>query len=270
MATYLNTTIVNGAQNLTSGSVQFATLPYIESASASAAPGDNTAALISAEFYVSTATNIATDSVTLYWDTAPIDAGSPETAARSETLAPATYSDAGFTDHRLEGLIAETVYNLLLVIENESGTDSFAFEYVPSFEIDVSVPVKLIFAAFDTDAGAVTSPVYFIKNNGSEALDVTVGGFDEISGAGLTLTQGAPSAGEIRLKLKGAGASLGTGMAGYLVDSDSIDEPLCTLQDSGSTGDTYFFTLDGEYNGAFDTVKRPEYFLDLKFALATV
>jgi hypothetical protein len=267
MATYLNTTIMSGAQNLTSASVQFATLPYIESASASEAADDGTAALISADFYESTATNIAIDKVTLYWDTAPIDAGSPETAAHSETLAPEAYGTSGFTGYKLEGLTVDTAYNLLLVIENESGIDSRAFTHAPA-EINVSVPVKLIFAAFDTDGGDVTAPVYHIKNNGKNTASVTVDGFDEIDGDELTLTKYPPGVDELRLKLEGTGASLGTGMADYLEISASINAPLCTLQSSGIAGDTYYFTLSGSYNGAFSTVRRPEYFLILKFGLA--
>ncbi|MDR1328089.1 MAG: hypothetical protein LBK23_00605, partial [Oscillospiraceae bacterium] len=267
MATYLNIDIFGGTQNFTSGSIPFATLPYIESASSAADEDDDTAALISADFYESTATNIAIDSVTLYWDTSPIDAGSPETAAHSEALTPGAYSDAGFTNYRLEGLSAETVYNLLLVIENESGADSRAFTHAP-FEINVSVPVKLIFAAFDTDAGDITAPVYHIKNNGKNTASVTVDGFDEIDGDELTLTKDPPGANGLQLKLEGTGASLGTGMTDYLEISSSINEPLCTLQGFGEADDTYYFTFSGKYNGAFSTVRRPEYFLVLKFGLS--
>ncbi|MDR1299852.1 MAG: hypothetical protein LBJ84_06350, partial [Oscillospiraceae bacterium] len=268
MSTYLNTDISGTPQNLTSGTVTFATLPYIESASASGDPAGNSAALISADFYESAAENIAIEGVTIYWDTEAIDAGTPENADNCAPLSPGAFSDAGVASYRIENLAQGAVYNILIVIENIAGADSFAFEYAAPSEINVSVPVKLIFAAFEADAGAVTSPAYYIKNNSDAALSVTVDSFDERYSAGLTLTKEPPNTNEIRLKLQGAGASLGIGMANYLEDSDSIDEALCTLQGAGTVGDMYHFTLGGEYNGAFGTAKTPKYFLVLKFVPA--
>ena len=44
-------------------------------------------------------------------------------------------------------------------------------------DINVSVPVKILWAAFESDGGAVTSPNYRIKNNGDANLKVTVVNF---------------------------------------------------------------------------------------------
>ena len=130
---------------------------------------------------------------------------------------------------------------------------------ITPYEINVSVPVKIMWAAFESDAGAVSAPNYKITNN-SEQNDVEV-----------TLT-----------------SFLGTGTDNAAVDKDlalSLTGDLAKAVVTGNgTSASYFntpdvigvidardfwaFSLGGTYAGGFDTVYLPTYEMVLTFDLA--
>jgi hypothetical protein len=119
---YLSTWLVTSAGSYISGALRFATRPRITSAEAG--PGADAAkALISARFYESMKNNADIAGVTVYWDTAAIDADNPDSviAANSAALANGQFNNAGFDDFALAGLTPGTAYNILIVAENEDG-----------------------------------------------------------------------------------------------------------------------------------------------------
>jgi hypothetical protein len=91
------------------------------------------------------------------------------------------------------------------VITNARG-DRHAVLYVDT-TLNVTVPVKMIFAAFASDEGTITSPVYRIKTAARFPVKVSLARFDAMGQDGVTLTQEADddlSTGQFNLKLKGA------------------------------------------------------------------
>jgi hypothetical protein len=137
--------------------------------------------------------------------------------------------------------------------------------YAEVAAIDVSVPVKLIFAAFKSDNGAVTSPDYHIINNGDTAVDVSVQSMVETDSGSLNLKDALTTDGDIRLKLQGTGSP-------PLLDTDWLTatmqaKDLGTLGAKSSGTDTWNFKLAGGYKGGFDVAKKPQYNITFRFAL---
>jgi hypothetical protein len=134
-------------------------------------------------------------------------------------------------------------------------------------EINVSVPIKLLFAAFESGEGTVTSPNYQIINNGNSAIKVSVTGIsiDPGNGAGLNLvdTEGAMGDGDIRLKLQGTQLFSTTG---YLT-TDSAAYSFGTLGAKNTPAATGKFNVTGDYNGDFNTNREPYYTVNFSFAL---
>jgi hypothetical protein len=144
-------------------------------------------------------------------------------------------------------------------------------------KINVSVPVKLIFAAFQSDGGDIISPGYHIKNNAKTPVNVSITALTAMAAAGLTLTTADVLTENNRLNLYFAG-KLKTASDIIPTDKLSLANPLnpaipvCTLgayDESGGGGDTYDFTFDGEYRGLFSPIKQPKYTITFKFQEAS-
>jgi hypothetical protein len=131
---------------------------------------------------------------------------------------------------------------------------------IDGYLIEVSVPVKIIWAAFEENqVGGTTevdSPEYSIKNVGSENLKVTVNRFastgDATVNSSLTLTFkpiGTQPFAEQTLFASNAGLTPEIG--------------------SLNAGVTWNFEIDGAYTGGFTTTYEPTYDLELKFELTT-
>jgi hypothetical protein len=73
-------------------------------------------------------------------------------------------------------------------------------------------------------------------------------------------------AGDIGLYLKGQSWNTGTDTP-YLTTT-LADISIITVMDYADPNGTYYFTLEGEYIGNFDTERHPEYFASFKFELA--
>jgi hypothetical protein len=137
-------------------------------------------------------------------------------------------------------------------------------------EINVSVPIKLLFAAFESGEGTVTSPDYHIINNGNSAINVSVTGIsiDPGNGAGLTPvnkgTVDAMSDGEIRLRLNQTGGSLAS--TDYLTESP-VTQSLGMLGAKNTANATWDFNVTGDYKGDFNTNREPSYTVNFSFSL---
>ena len=246
-----------------SGAVSFTTLPSITSGSA-ALGADTTQALLSAAF----AGGQEALSVKIYYDTGPVN---PSTSP-CVTLTGGDYDHTGFTDYELTGLTPGSTYNIRIVLTNAQGPDTRELTYTASPLINVSVPVKLVFAAFEGDRGAVTAPGYYIENNGEADVVVTLKSFAVEDPGGVTLTASPAAQDDLGLKFAWSGppsAAFATNGSGWLVPS-AANVALGQLgdRDAPDGANRVDFTLEGTYIGGFGVPKRPAYSLVLEFELA--
>ncbi|MCL2332007.1 MAG: hypothetical protein FWC54_00775 [Actinomycetia bacterium] len=127
---------------------------------------------------------------------------------------------------------------------------------VTPYEINVSVPVKIIWAAFQTGGGVVTAPNYSIKNNSANNdLDVTLTSFTARSSSANTAV-------DSNLVLNIVGTQMAqTDVVGYTGST-----PYSAVLGKSAT---WNFTLGGMYSGAYGADYNPAYDMTLTFALAT-
>jgi hypothetical protein len=128
-----------------------------------------------------------------------------------------------------------------------------------AYEINVSVPVKILWAAFESDAGAVSAPDYHIKNNSrTYDLDVTLSSF-------LARVSAANEEVDPFLTLNITGTEMAT--AGVInaggADYDN-DTPFATVLQKNTS---WTFSLSGMYSGVFTTAYTPSYDMVLEFAI---
>ena len=141
------------------------------------------------------------------------------------------------------------------------------FEKVP--QINVSVPVKLMFSAFQSESGAITAPDYYLQNNGTTAVDVTLQSLTVDVTGDLVLTTDPTAEGELGLKLQGTGSSPLLGTTDWLTPG-TTDLLLGTLAIGGQTGDRGDFTLTGHYAGDFTAKKTPRYLATFEFSASSL
>jgi len=141
------------------------------------------------------------------------------------------------------------------------------FEEVP--QINVSVPVKLMFSAFQSESGAITAPDYYLQNNGTTAVDVTLQSLTVDVTGDLVLTTDPTAEGELGLKLQGTGSSPLLGTTDWLTPG-TTDLLLGTLAIGGQTGDRGDFTLTGHYAGDFTAKKTPRYLATFEFSASSL
>ena len=131
--TYLTTTQLG---EIRSGILSFVTLPSIVNASAKngSAVGE---ALVSADFEGGDEAL----TVTIYYDLNPINPANPSSwvAHSSVVLTPGSDFDyTGFTNFSITGLTPGEVYNLLIVLENETGRDVYPLQLLGGTTLTVS------------------------------------------------------------------------------------------------------------------------------------
>jgi hypothetical protein len=129
------------------------------------------------------------------------------------------------------------------------------------YDINVSVPTKIIWAAFESDGGEISAPEYKIINHSkSKALNVTLLSF---AGTGGDNTDVDPV---LELNLTGKLATTGVVNKSkdtyYTDNTTAFSSPL-------AANDTWTFSLSGEYTGNFNVAKKPTYNMILKFAVVT-
>ncbi|MCL2332066.1 MAG: MucBP domain-containing protein [Actinomycetia bacterium] len=137
------------------------------------------------------------------------------------------------------------------------------FDEIP--EIDVAVPVKMIFAAFQSDKGEISAPAYYLLNRGQTPVEVKLTSFTVDASANLVLTSEPAATNELGLKFQGIGASSASLTTGWLVPG-APNKALGTLAEKGKTGSRKDFTLSGHYVGGFFAPKTPRYFATFEFA----
>jgi len=142
-------------------------------------------------------------------------------------------------------------------ITDPTPTDPGTAPTVTPYEINVSVPVKIIWAAFQTGGGAVTAPNYTIKNNSANNdLDVTLTSFAPRSSSSNTAVDS-----NLVLNIVGVG---GTEMNQTSVVGYTGTTPYSTTFAAGAS---WGFTLGGQYSGAYGSDYNPIYDMTLTFAL---
>jgi hypothetical protein len=258
--------------------VTFATLPEITDASARMG-ADPTEALVSADFHVADVNNADITAVTIYYDTETIDEDDPSGAAHSETLTSGTgkgkFQNTGFEDALLPNLTPGETYHILIVIENE-GECKAAYELLPLYKaadttLNVTVPVKMIFAAFASKGGDIVSPEYHITTEAHFPVKVTLASFTAVSGKdeGLILTDETPIGNYFNLKFSGIDPNtFGTAW----ITPEAQTHFMGNLGSSYNTAEldgphTASFEITGLYKGDLTGQKFPEYAAVFRFAL---
>jgi hypothetical protein len=131
------------------------------------------------------------------------------------------------------------------------------------YEVNVSVPVKIFWAAFESDNGAVKSPNYKIKNNSKDTgtnnhdLDISLIGFEATAGAAQDLV----TAGELTLNL------IGDIEAGNVVGTTPATAVALTTAKELPANITWIFKIGGAYTGGFTTELNPVYNMVLEFSV---
>jgi hypothetical protein len=290
-----------GWRILESRTVPFCTLPEISSATAIEGGWPTQAAIDAAFTKGADPGALAISGVTIYYSETDATNGLATDAAVYDVLAPSLsasdvryatltkgdgageFSDAGFTGYKLELPEENKEYDVCVVLENENGDHAFYFlgpyQTKKSAGINVSVPVKMLFAAFESEEGKVTSPVYKIKNNNTKAgVKVTLMEFVPRDLDQLILTPAATALmlkpNEISLRLSGPAVDFGT--TGFLEPQGgqtAIPTPggemgtlnAATGENSSTDGS---FTIDGTYMGDFLPARFPVFDAVFKFELA--
>jgi hypothetical protein len=267
--------------------------------------------LVTAKFYESTvnegANNVPITGVTVYRSATEIDATDLSDAAMAAavsnagaTSSPLTkgastgnFSDTGFSDFEVDALKDSATNELidthiLIVLTNLAGDKaSYALTYAatssepPAPQINVSVPTKLIFAAFESGEGAITAPDYHIINNGTTAIDVSITGLaakkpeDTVDLALKDVSDEQLASNQFNLYFKGKVGSSGTiSPTNKLYAGTDLNIGVCQslgaapADPSTDTSNTYYFTLAGKYNGSFAVTKEPVYNITFTFAVA--
>jgi hypothetical protein len=124
------------------------------------------------------------------------------------------------------------------------------------YEINVSVPVKIIWAAFESDGNLVTAPSYHIKNNAhavddSRDVDVKLVSFTGTNQDATDINS------NLTLNLTGDIAL--TNVVGHISQALGSGE----LAQQG----TWNFSLDGTWSGGFATTYNPTYSMVLEFSI---
>jgi hypothetical protein len=135
---------------------------------------------------------------------------------------------------------------------------------VHTHAINVSVPTKVIWAAFESSGGAITSPDYHIKNNSNNnSLKVTLQSFTAQASSANDAVDG-----DLVLNIVGTDGQMdrdevfnkGTGVT----SNDTA------FTDTFESEEQWGFKLGGTYDGDnFDTAYAPTYSMVLKFASAS-
>ncbi|MDR3208165.1 MAG: hypothetical protein LBT60_07555, partial [Oscillospiraceae bacterium] len=195
------------------------------------------------------------------------------TANKTVTLTSSDYTTAGLDELEVDlDFVHGSTYNIWVTVTNAGGlSDTYKFKYEAIDTIlSASIPIKMIFAAFNVNSGRISSPLYHITNESTFPMSVYLSDFAVVEPDGLTLTQNPVSAGQLGLKLEGhissptfgtgylpLGSNLGLALA-------STTAPLAAKDETGSTG---YFRIGGLYKGLFDIQRAPKFNATFKLDL---
>lgn len=153
----------------------------------------------------------------------------------------------------------------------DDADDEGDISVAPVYEINVTVPVKVIWAAFKSDNNDIAAPDYHISNNSTfNDLKVTLVKFTAKAGSEAENTAVDK---DRTLNLKSSGEHFGDTVA--LIASGSSAEYKYTdgtspFGNSLAKKDTWNFSFGGTYGSepsVFDEPHRPQYDMQLKFAV---
>ncbi|MDR1068144.1 MAG: hypothetical protein LBL36_02730 [Clostridiales Family XIII bacterium] len=135
------------------------------------------------------------------------------------------------------------------------------------YQVNVSVPVKILWAAFESDGGAITSPTYHVKNNSStKDLDI------ELTSFAATGVDNATVDKYVDLAFTPVGTGFTASPA--LITSGGSATYLTTPTDLSTAeltaGSQWNFNFTGTYTDTplgWDTVYQPSYSLVFTFSI---
>jgi hypothetical protein len=165
------------------------------------------------------------------------------------------------------GVVTGDKYNTLTGGNVDTVAITLAAQWTEAI-VNVSVPTKLIFAAFESNKGDITAPEYHIINNGILETKVSVESIADLGSDGFTLTNAlAVGDNQVNLYIKGIGNSASFKTPNLTTSDTNIVLP--TIAAKGAPGDTFGFTLAGRYNGSFGTARQSVYGFVFKFEAAS-
>lgn len=186
------------------------------------------------------------------------------TVTDSETAVPAdasAYTDSGST------AAEESIPEISEDMEEMPEADASALMAASAASVNVTVPVKILFAAFAEDQGKISSPVYEIGNNNHDfavGYDVQVTSFSARHTDANTAVDPYLHL-ELRYKRQAWGAigadnsvavfDKGTGLSGEL----GLVTP--------NSSETFTIQFEGTYTGSFSADRMPRYDMVLKFTV---
>jgi len=121
--------------------------------------------------------------------------------------------------------------------------------------MSVSVPVRLVWAAFASDGGEITSPVYTITNNSKFAVDVKLTRFDN-----TTREENKKEDMDANIVI-----SL-TDLNQSAINVVGMTEPLSLPTPLSANGEKTF-QIGGTYTGSFADAYQPTYNMVLEFSI---
>jgi hypothetical protein len=247
--------------------ISFSTLPKIESASAGAAtwisnPEDgNGEPVLSVPLSFCLPTgNIEIKNISISFSDATVILKENGSIAQAWTID--TDDGVSTFSGNLLGMNPGVEYDIVVEIENEEGESAdYTLTHTPNnSNIIVSVPVKIIFAAFKSGEGAVTSPVYQLENHSYYPIDVSVASFIA-NPESLQL----PELQALRLSMDMAENSPFSNAVLYDSGAGSGRKPLGALEGLGGIAR---FTIGGSYGGNFPSIAaKPQFTLEFLFEL---
>ncbi|MDL2237501.1 hypothetical protein LJC56_06695 [Christensenellaceae bacterium OttesenSCG-928-K19] len=187
-------------------------------------------------------------------------------------LVPATGLAAGFepespantTTNGADGKEVIPVYGYIGQDTTIVDPDPEKPEVPPETEIYIEVPVKVLFAAFESDAGAISSPDYTITNL-STANDVKV----EVESFVQRATPAVDLNGNLSLKLVDSkGADIVGGLFPGAYESAKLLAENLPKKADGSDANRLGFAIGGTWNGGFASELHPAFDMTLKFSVA--
>jgi hypothetical protein len=130
---------------------------------------------------------------------------------------------------------------------------------VTPHEVNVSVPTQMMWAAFESDAGAIDAPGYYIKNNSQTSdLKVTVTGFAATGADNTTI--------DPNLTLTLTGAELSTSASALVTTGSYLTANTTKATPTFAAGNTWNFNFGGTWAGIFgSTAYNPSYTMSFLF-----
>ncbi|MGI6004292.1 MAG: hypothetical protein ACOX88_02600 [Christensenellales bacterium] len=188
------------------------------------------------------------------------------TALAAPAFVPATSTNKDYTlsDEDNEPTVTTPVYgyvgpDAIITDPDPEDPDAQPEVEVIATDMEISVPVKLMWAAFASGGGTIVSPSYTIENKSPFAVDVELTSFtsdtdvpDPVKDAGIVLN----------LSSLAAAATNVPGTSGL-----TVPVVVGTLTAATGAAPSKAFSIGGTYTGSFAAVYQPTYQMVLTFSI---